>query len=132
MKTNSNPSAPIATELLELSQHLAASQLSVKKLRQLIDQNSVSLNIDEMIGQLIDDNYHDGAGVLATAAGLSGLNVNARCLTSILPLANGVQGLPLLIHLTRNDRETVLFDTVEFETMSWERTALVLLFLAEN
>jgi mRNA-degrading endonuclease RelE of RelBE toxin-antitoxin system len=132
MKTNSNPSAPIATELLELSQHLAASQLSVKKLRQLIDQNSVSLNIDEMIGQLIDDNYHDGAGVLATAAGLSGLNVNARCLTSILPLANDIQGLPLLIHLTRYDRETALLDTVESETMSWERTALVLLFLADN
>ena len=132
MQTNSIPSAPIATELFELSQHLAASQLSVKKLRQLIDQSSVSLNIDELIGQLIDENYHDGAQALATAAGLSGLNVNARCLTSILPLANDVQGLPLLIHLTRNDGETALLDTVESETMSWERTALVLLFLADN
>lgn len=132
MQTNNNPSAPIATELLELSQHSAASQLSVKKLRQLIDQNSAPLNIDGLIGQLIDGNYHDGAQALATAAGLSGLNVNARCLTSILPLANDVQGLPLLIHLTRNNRETALLDTVESETMSSERTALVLLFLADN
>ena len=132
MQINSNPSAPVATELLELSQHLAASQMSVKKLRQLIDQNSASLTIDELIGQLIDENYHDGAQALATAAGLSGLNVNAHCLTSILPLANDVRGLPLLIHLTRNDRETALLDTVESETMSWERTALVLLFLADS
>jgi len=132
MRINSNPSAPIATELLELSQHLAASQMSVKKLRQLIDQNSASLTINELIGQLIDENYHDGAQALATAAGLSGLNVNAHCLTSILPLADDVRGLPLLIHLTRNDRETALLDTVESETMSWERTALVLLFLADS
>lgn len=132
MQTNNIPSEPILTELLELSQHLVASQLSVKKLRQLIDQNSASLNIDELIEQLIDDNYHDGAQALATAAGLSGLNVNARCLTSILPLANDVRGLPLLIHLTQSDRETALLDTIESESMSWERTALVLLFLADN
>ena len=132
MQIISNPSVPVATELLELSQHSAASQMSVKKLRQLIDQNSASLTIDELIGQLIDENYHDGAQALATAAGLSGLKVNAHCLTSILPLANDVRGLPLLIHLTRNDRESALLDTVESETMSWERTALVLLFLADS
>jgi len=132
MQTSNHPSPPIATEILELSQHLAASQLSVKKLRKLIDQDSASLNIDELIGQLIDDNYHDGAQALATAAGLSGLNVDARCLSGILPLADDVRGLPLLIHLTRNNRETALLDTVESETMSWERTALVLLFLADN
>ena len=132
MQTNNNLGPPIAVELLELSQHLAASQLSVTKLRQLIDRNSAPLNIDELIGQLIDDNHHDGAQVLATAAGLSGLHVNARCLTGILPLANDVRGLPLLIHLTRGDRETVLLETVESETMSWERTALVLLFLADS
>ena len=132
MQTNDNPGALITMELLELSKNLAVSQRSVKELRQLIDQNSVSLNINELIGRLLDDNYHDGAQALAIAAGLSGLNVNARCLTSILPLANDVRGLPLLIHLTRNDRETALLEAVESETMSWERTALVLLFLADN
>ncbi len=132
MQTINQSSQQMATELLKLGQQLAASQLSVQKLRRLIDQNSTSLNIDELIGQLVDENYHDGAQALAIAAGLSGLNVNAHCLTGILPLANDIRGLPLLIHLSRGDRETALLDTIESETMSWERTALVLLFLADN
>ena len=131
-ETGNKPGSQIATELLELSRHSAASQLSVKKLQQVIDQDRASLNIDELIGDLVAENYHDGAQALATAAGLCGLNVDARCLISILPLADDIMGLPLLIQLTRGDRVTALLDTVESETMSWERTALVLLFLADN
>jgi len=117
-------------EILETSRNSAASQFSVEKLQQKIDRHRASLNIDELIGQLIEENYYDGAQALATAAGLSGLHFDARCLTSILPLADNIQGLPLLIHLAGPDRETALLDTVESETMSWERTALVLLYLA--
>ena len=130
MNTSNDPSLRLATELLELSRHSAASQLSVKKLRLVIEQDRASLNIDGLIEQLIAADHYDGAQVLAIAAGLSGLNVDARCLVSILPLADSTQGLPLLIHLTRGDRETVLLETVESATMSWERDALVLLLLA--
>ena len=130
MHTSNDPGKRLATELIELSRHSAASQLSVKKLRLVIEQDQASLNIDGLIEQLIAADHYDGAQALAIAAGLSGLNVDARCLTSILPLADSIQGLPLLIQLTRGDRETVLLDTVESAAMSWERNALVLLLLA--
>ncbi len=130
MHTSNEPGQWLATELLELSRHSAASQLSVKKLRLVIEQDRASLNIDKLIEQLIAADHYDGAQALAIAAGLSGLNVDARCLTSILPLADSTQGLPLLIHLTRGDRETALLDAVESSTMAWERDALVLLLLA--
>jgi len=131
-ETRKKPNSQITTELVELSRHSAASQLSVKKLQKIIEQDRASLNIDELIGQLIEENLPDGAQALATAAGLSGLDVDAQCLTSILPLADNIQGLPLLIQLIRHNRETVLLDTVESATMSWERTALVLFCLADN
>jgi len=128
--TSNEPSPWLATELLELSRHSAASQLSVKKLRLLIEQDRASVNINGLIEQLIVAGHYDSAQALAIAAGLSGLNVDARCLASILPLADSTQGLPLLIHLTRGDPETVLLDTVDSATMAWERDALVLLLLA--
>lgn len=132
MQTSNKPDPRIETELLGLSRHLAASQLSVTKLRRVIDQDQASLNIDDLIGQLITGNYHDGAQALATAAGLSGLTVDARCLTSILPMAENILGLPLLIQLTQGERVTLLLDTIESETLSWERAAMVLAFLANR
>ena len=88
MHTSNDPGKRLATELIELSRHSAASQLSVKKLRLVIEQDQASLNIDGLIEQLIAADHYDGAQALAIAAGLSGLNVDARCLTSILPLQN--------------------------------------------
>ena len=129
-RTGNEPSSQLATDLLALSRHSAVSQLSVKELCRVIERDPASLNIDELIGQLIVADRYDGAQALAIAAGLSGLDVDARCLARILPMADGVGGLPLLIHLSRGDRETVLLDTVESATMAWERDALVLLVLA--
>ena len=129
-RASNEPSPRLATQLLELSRHSAASQLSVKKLCRVIEQDRASLNIDGLIEQLIATDHYDGAQALAIAAGLSGLDFDARCLVRILPLADSIEGLPLLIHLSRGDRETVLLDTVESATMAWERDALVLLVLA--
>jgi mRNA-degrading endonuclease RelE of RelBE toxin-antitoxin system/tRNA-dihydrouridine synthase len=100
------------------------------KLRKVIERDQASLKIDELISQLTAEQYHDGAQALATAAGLSGLRVDARCLTSILPMADNILGFPLLIDLTRGDREAVLLDTIESENLSNERVALVLAILA--
>lgn len=131
-ETNGKPEPQIAAELLALSRGLVASRLSVKKLRQLIDRDKGSVNPDELVGQLIAENHLDGAQALAIAAGLSGLDVDAHCLPDILPLVDDIRGLPLLMHLTRGDRQTNLLDTVESGALSWERSALVLLFLADS
>ena len=64
--TNSEPSSRLATELLELSRHSGVSQLSVEKLCRVIKRDQASLNIDELIEQLIVEDHYDGAETLAT------------------------------------------------------------------
>jgi len=131
-ETTYKSDSQIAVELLESGRQSAVSQLSLMKLRRLIDQQQSSLGVDEIVRQLIAENHFDGAAALAIAAGLSGLDVDATCLPGILPLANDIRGLPLLMHLTRGDRQTNLLDIVESGALSWERSALVLLFLADS
>ena len=130
--TSGEPEVQLASSLLELSRRSAASQQSVTKLRGLIEQDPDRRNVDGLIEQLIAENHYDGAQALAIAAGLSGLDVDARCLPAILPLAEEISGIPLLIHLCRGKRETILLDIVESENMSSEREALVLLVLAHR
>ena len=76
-RASNEPCPELATQLLELSRHSVASQLSVKKLCRVIEQDRASLNIDGLIEQLIATDRYDGAQALAIAAGLSGLDL--RC-----------------------------------------------------
>ena len=117
------------TQLFDCAINSNISQISVVALSKVIEQHA-PVELDDLLSELIEQEYFDAACCTVIAADFIGIKTDAHWLTILLPMVEELSELFLLLKACQGNKIDVLLTAVESQSLSYEKTSLILFWLA--